>query len=60
MAGAVADEVDPPNAQVRIGMGPSHIIPSPDPIFAKGLDGWEKTRGAIDSYKLNRKQLEPE
>ncbi len=60
VTGAMADEVDSSNVNIRVGMGPSHIIGSPDPIFAEGLDGWEKTRGAIDFYKLNWKQLEPE
>ncbi len=46
VTGAMADEVDRSNVKVRIGMGPSHIIGSPDPIFAGRLDGWEKNRGS--------------
>lgn len=60
VTGAVADEVGPPNVNIRIGMGPSHIIGSPDPIFAEGLDDWKRTREAVDFYKFNWKQLEPE
>jgi len=60
VTGATADETDRSNVKVRIGMGPSHIIPSPDPIFAEELKGWERTREAIDFYKFNWKQLEPE
>jgi len=60
VTGAVADEVDRSNVDIRIGMGPSHIVGSPDPIFAEGLDGWEHTRETIDFYKFNWKQLEPE
>lgn len=57
---AMADEVASSNANISIGMGPSHIIGSPDPIFTEGLDGWKETRQAIDFYKFNWKQLEPE
>jgi hypothetical protein len=42
------------------GMGPSHIISSPDILFEEGLKGWTETRKALDLYKFNWKQLEPE
>ena len=61
VTGAMADEVDRSNVKVRVGLGPSHIVGSPDPMFVEeGLEGWEQTRKAIDFYKFNWKQLEPE
>ncbi len=60
VTGLVADGGDRSNVKVLVGMGPSHIISSPDPIFAEELDAWERTREAIDFYKFNWKQLEPE
>lgn len=42
------------------GMGPSHIISSPDTLFAGGLGEWTQARDVLDLYKFNWKQLEPE
>lgn len=60
LTAAMANHGEPSHARIQIGMGPSHIIPSPDPIFAEAVDVWEATREAIDFYKFNWKQLEPE
>lgn len=55
------DEVDRSNIIPKVGLGPSHITASPDPMFTEeGLKQWEKTQASIDFYKFNWKQLEPE
>ena len=60
-AGAMADDEDRSNVIPRVGLGPSHITASPDTLcMEEGLKSWEKTREALDFYKFNWKQLEPE
>jgi len=61
VTGALADDADRSNVRVKVGLGPSHITASPDTLCTEeGLKSWEKTREALDFYKFNWKQLEPE
>jgi hypothetical protein len=51
---------DSKNNLPLFGMGPSHIISSPDSLFAEGLEDWKQCRESLDLYKFNWKQLQPE